>query len=81
MARYIDVEKVDLKVVAVFDENLDLLVPLSEVRKALQMTPTADVVPRAEVAKIFAEIERLNLVRMTEDYWKIKEKYKDAEEK
>lgn len=44
MPRYIDVENVELNGVAVFDENLDLLVPLSAVRKMLQMTPTADVV-------------------------------------
>lgn len=43
MERYIKLEDVSLKGVAVFDENLDVLVPLSEVRKALQMTPTADV--------------------------------------
>lgn len=49
MARYIDVDKVELKGLAVFDENLDVLVPLSVVRKALQMTPTADVVPKSEV--------------------------------
>lgn len=46
MGRYIDVEKIDFKGVAVLDENLDLIIPLSEVRKAIQMTPTADVVPR-----------------------------------
>lgn len=57
MARYIDVDKVELKGLAVFDENLDVLVPLSVVRKALQMTPTADVVPNSEVAReIFEEI-------------------------
>ena len=59
MARYIDVEKVELKGNAVFDESLDLLVPLSAVRKMLQMTPTADVAPKSEVAKeIFAEIAK-----------------------
>lgn len=44
MARYIKVEDITLKGVAVFDENLDVLIPLSDVRKALLMTPTADVV-------------------------------------
>ena len=44
MSRYIDVNKVKLKGIAVFDENLDALIPLSEVRKALELTPTADVV-------------------------------------
>lgn len=46
MPRYIDVDKINFKGVAVFDENIELLIPLSEVRKAIQMTPTADVVPR-----------------------------------
>ena len=44
MSRYIDVNKVKLKGIAVFDENLDALIPLSDVRKALALTPTADVV-------------------------------------
>lgn len=49
MARYINLDDVVLKGICVFDENLDLLIPLSDVRKALQMTPTADVVPKSEV--------------------------------
>lgn len=51
MARYIDVEKVNLKGISVFDENLEVLIPLSAVRKALQMTPTADVVSKSEVSE------------------------------
>lgn len=43
MARYIDVESIKLKGISVFDQNLEILVPLSDVRKSLQMTPTADV--------------------------------------
>lgn len=43
MARYIDADNVKLKGICVFDQNLEILVPLSDVRKALQMTPTADV--------------------------------------
>ena len=43
MSRYIDVENVKLKGISVFDQNLEILVPLSDVRKSLQMTPTADV--------------------------------------
>lgn len=58
MERYINVNDITLKGVAVFDENLDLLIPLSDVRKALQLAPTADVVPKSEVAReIFEEIE------------------------
>lgn len=44
MARYIDTDNVKLKGICVFDQNLEILVPLSDVRKALQMTPTADAV-------------------------------------
>ena len=49
MERCIKVNDITLKGIGVFDENLDLLIPLSDVRKALQLTPTADVVPRGEV--------------------------------
>lgn len=57
MERYINVNDITLKGVAVFDENLDLLIPLSDVRKALQLAPTADVAPNSEVAReIFEEI-------------------------
>lgn len=44
MARYIDADNVKLKGICVFDQNLEILVPLSDIRKALQMTPTADAV-------------------------------------
>ena len=44
MPRYIDADNVKLKGISVFDQNLEILIPLSDVRKALQMTPTADVV-------------------------------------
>ena len=43
MPRYIDVENIKLKGISVFDQNLEILIPLSDVRKSLQMTPTADV--------------------------------------
>ena len=43
MARYIDANNINLRGIAVFDQNLEILIPLSDVRKALQMTPTADV--------------------------------------
>ena len=43
MPRYIDVDNVKLKGISVFDQNLEILIPLSDVRKSLQMTPTADV--------------------------------------
>ena len=41
--RYIDAENIKLKGISVFDQNLEMLIPLSDVRKSLQMTPTADV--------------------------------------
>ena len=44
MSRYVDIENVKLKGISVFDQNLEVLLPLSDVRKSLQMTPTADVV-------------------------------------
>ena len=68
MARYIDVEKVELKGLALFDENLDVLVPLSVVRKALQMTPTADVAPRAEVDRLQEEADRYKRYFFRHDY-------------
>lgn len=43
MPRYFDADKIELKGISVFDQNLEILIPLSDVRKALQMTPTADV--------------------------------------
>ena len=43
MSRYIDADNVKLKGISVFDQNLEILIPLSDVRKSLQMTPTADV--------------------------------------
>ena len=43
MARYIDADNIKLKGISIFDQNLEILIPLSDVRKSLQMTPTADV--------------------------------------
>ena len=43
MPRYFDADKIELKGISVFDQNLEVLIPLSDVRKASQMTPTADV--------------------------------------
>lgn len=59
MQRFIDVEKVELKGLAIFDENLDVLIPLSEVRKALQMTPTEDVVAKSEVERLTVELNAM----------------------
>ena len=44
MPRYIDADNIKLKGISIFDQNLEILIPLSDVRKSLQMTPTADVI-------------------------------------
>lgn len=44
MPRYIDADNIKLKGISVFDQNLEILISLSDVRKSLQMTPTADVI-------------------------------------
>ena len=80
MSRYIDIENLDLRGLAVFDENLDVLIPLSDFRKALQMLPAADVVPRSEVEKIFTELDSFIELRLTNNqdrliYAELKEKY------
>lgn len=43
MARYIDAEKIFVKIPKFIDDYNDILVPLSDVIKAIQQTPTADV--------------------------------------
>ena len=43
MARYIDINNINLRGIAVFDQDFEALIPLSDVRMALQTTPTADV--------------------------------------
>ena len=58
MARYINVEDIVLRGICAYDEDNELLIPLTDVRKAIQLTPTADVVSRIEIAKaIFSEID------------------------
>ena len=70
MARYIDADNVKLKGISVFDQNLEILIPLSDVRKSLQMTPTADVVEvvRCKDCKWFNEIGcAISIVDATEN--------------
>ena len=43
MTRYIDINNINLRGIAVFDQDFEALIPLSDVRMALQTTPTADV--------------------------------------
>lgn len=61
MARYIDADNVKLKGICIFDQNLEILVPLSDVRKALQMTPTADAVEvvRCKDCKFFDSYDKV----------------------
>jgi hypothetical protein len=48
MRRYIDAEKIDLKLgVPLQDANGDLYIPLRDVVKAIAQTPTEDVVPKS----------------------------------
>ena len=44
MSRYIDANKIRLISKLVADENGDILVPLSDVRRAIEQTPTENVV-------------------------------------
>ena len=57
MPRYIDADNIKLKGISVFDQNLEILISLSDVRKSLQMTPTADVISvvRCKDCKYFSE--------------------------
>ena len=68
MPRYIDVENIKLKGISVFDQNLEVLIPLSDVRKSLQMTPTADVVEvvRCKDCKYFSEIQHCGVLGFCE---------------
>lgn len=81
MPKYVDIEDpIKLRGLAVFDEDHDVLIPLSDLRKALQMLPTADVVPRSNVDKIFAELDSFIEPRLTNNqdrliYAELKEKY------
>lgn len=81
MPKYVDIEDpIKLRGLAVFDEDLDVLIPLSDLRKVLQMLPAADVVPRSEVEKIFAELDSFIELRLTNNqdrliYAELKEKY------
>lgn len=44
MDKFINITDLKLRGVSVFDENLEILIPLSEVRKALQMATAVDAV-------------------------------------
>lgn len=55
MPRYIDIEKIRIAIPSCVDENGDILVPLSDVRRALAQTPTADVAPIADTVRKMQE--------------------------
>jgi hypothetical protein len=55
MARYIDANKITADFVQSYTANADTYLTL---RKILNDVPTADVAPKSEVAKIFAEIRK-----------------------
>lgn len=71
MTRYIDANKIKLTGLTFEDINHEVYFSLSDIRKAIEQTPTADVVSRAEVdqiveadkkvfaREIFAEIDRI----------------------
>lgn len=61
MERYINPAKIRLTAVGSVDENGDVLVSMADVRKAIAQTPSADVVPRAEVERLQAEIAQLQI--------------------
>lgn len=59
MPKYIDPSKIRLTAVGTVDEDGDILVSVRDVRKAIDQTPAADVVPKSEVDKIFEELEQI----------------------
>ena len=54
--RFIDANKIKIAEISTFNDGEEILVSLSDVRKALQMAPEADVVPRGTINEIFALI-------------------------
>lgn len=45
MSRYVDAEKIELRLPTFKDGQGEVYVPLSEVKKCISLTPTEDVVP------------------------------------
>lgn len=54
--KYINVSKIRLTAVGSVDEDGDILVSVRDVKRAIEQTPAADVVPRTEVENIFVEL-------------------------
>lgn len=70
MARYIDADKLiehilTLRVVTDNMYGMGITRGIERAETAIQMQPTADVVPKSEVEKIFDEIEKIRLKEIT----------------
>ena len=68
MKRYIDINNINLRGIAVFDQDFEALIPLSDVRMALQTTPTADVQEINPQLKVLVmdeapDLDKINVLR------------------
>ena len=57
MARYIDADKIDFKLPYFTDDSGDVLVSLRTVKRCIDMTPTADVVPKKEITNVLSDLK------------------------
>ena len=55
MNKYIDTSKIRLTAVGKVDDNGDILVSVRDVKRAIEQTPAADVVPKSELRKLQGE--------------------------
>lgn len=58
-AHYINLNEVKLRIPIFTDDSGETYVPLTEIRKALSLTPRADVVPRSEMLRWKDEASRV----------------------
>ena len=58
MARYIDADKIDLTKYKIGRSLATDWIDIEDVKRAIALTPTADVVPKSEVDKTIAECRR-----------------------
>lgn len=68
--RFIDANKIRLTATASKDESGEVLVSLRDVIKAIEQTPTADVVPRSEIPEYIPLDNDHALMRVFEHYKK-----------
>lgn len=82
MARYIDADALAKKIYPMGIGDGRYTINAKAVKFAIDNTPTADVVPRAEVVKVFEEIERLffknGVFIHIRSYNKLKKKYTEG---